>query len=124
MDDFIKEILELEKKLGTPPPKERIEEAQEILDVAKQDLRSSKVNHENGIFIFAASHVQQAVEKTAKAYYKILGVLDDKTIRKTSHDSPELFLRMVELPWAQKFGKFAGQFTGSDVITDTSEAQL
>lgn len=123
MDDFIKDISELEEKLGTPPPKERIEEAQELLDIAKQDLRSSKVNYEDGIFIFAASHIQQAVEKTAKAYYKLLGILDDKTIRKISHDSPELFLRMVELPWAQKFGEFAGEFTGSDVITDTSEAQ-
>ena len=123
MDNFIKDISELERNLGKAPSKERLEAAQELLDVARQDLRSSKLNYEDGIFIFAASHLQQAVEKTAKAYYKILGVLDDKTIRKTSHDSPELFLRMVELPWAKKFGKFAGQFTGSDVITDTSEAQ-
>jgi HEPN domain-containing protein len=123
MDEFIKDISELERKLGKAPTKERLEAAQELLDVARQDLQSSKLNYDGGIFIFAASHLQQAVEKTAKAYYKILGVLDDKTIRNTSHDSPELFLRMVELPWAQKFGKLAGEFTGSDVVTDTSEAQ-
>lgn len=123
MDEFIKDISEVEKKLGKAPTKERLDAAQELLDVAKKDLQSSKLNYDGGIFIFAASHLQQAVEKTAKAYYKILGILDDKTIRNTSHNSPELFLRMVELPWAQKFGALAGAFTGSDVVTDTSDAQ-
>lgn len=123
MDEFIKDISELQKKLGTAPTKGQIRAAQELLDVASLDLQASKLTYDGGVFIAAASHVQQAVEKTAKAYYKILGVLDDKTIRNTSHDSLELFLRMVELPWAQKFGKLAGEFTGSDVVTDTSDAQ-
>lgn len=124
MDEFIEYISKLEGKLAKAPDKGQLREAQELLDIARQDLQSSKLNHDNEIFIFAAYHLQQAVEKTAKAYYKILGVLDDKTIRNTSHDSPELFLKMVELPWAQKFGKLAGEFTGTDVVTDTSGAQL
>jgi len=123
MDEFIEDILELQKKLGKAPTKGRLRAAQELLDVARQDLQASKLTYDGGVFIAAASHVQQAVEKTAKAYYKILGVLDDKTIRNTSHNSPELFLRMVELPWAQKFGELAGEVTGSDVVTDTSDAQ-
>jgi len=123
MDEFIKDIVELQRKLGKAPTKGRLRAAQELLDVARQDLQASKLTYDGGVFMAAASHVQQAVEKTAKAYYKILGVLDDKTIRNTSHNSPELFLRMVELPWAQKFGELAGQFTASDVVTDTSDAQ-
>jgi HEPN domain-containing protein len=123
MDDFIKDVEELQKKLGKRPTKGQVRAAQELLDVAREDLKASKLTYDGGVFIAAASHVQQAVEKTAKAYYKILGVLDDKTIRNTSHDSPELFLRMVELPWAQKFGELAGKLTGSDLVTDTSEAQ-
>jgi len=123
MNDLIKHISELQSKVGKAPSEERLREAQELLDVAREDLKASKLTYDGGVFIAAASHVQQAVEKTAKAYYKILGVLDDKTIRNTSHNSPELFLRMVELPWAQEFGEFAGKFTGSDVVTDTSDAQ-
>jgi HEPN domain-containing protein len=123
MDDFIEYISELEGKLGKAPGKDQIRAAQELLDIARQNLQSSKLTYDGGIFISAAEDLQQAVEKTAKAYYKILGVLDDKTIRNTSHDSPELFLRMVELPWAQKFGKLAGEFTDTDVVTDTSQAQ-
>jgi HEPN domain-containing protein len=123
MDEFIKDISELQRRLGAAPTKGRLRAAQDLLDVARQDLQASKLTYEGGVFIAAASHVQQAVEKAAKAYYKILGVLDDKTVRNTSHDSPELFLRMAELPWAQKFGKLAGEFTGSDVVTDTSDAQ-
>jgi len=123
MDEFIKDIGELQRKLGKAPTKGRLRAAQELLDVARQDLQASKLTYDGGVFMAAASHVQQAVEKTVKAYYKILGVLDDKTIRNTSHNSPELFLRMVELPWAQKFGELAGQFTASDVVTDTSNAQ-
>jgi hypothetical protein len=123
MEDFIKEIEKLQRKVGKAPSEGQLQAAEELLDVARQDLKSSRLNYDGGIFIFAASHLQQAVEKTAKAYYKLLGVLDDKTIRSTSHDSPELFLRMVELPWAQSFGKLAGGFTGNEVVTDTSEAQ-
>jgi len=123
MNELIKHISELQNKVGKAPTERRLREAQELLDVAGEDLKASKLTYDGGVFIAAASHVQQAVEKTAKAYYKILGVLDDKTIRNTSHNSPELFLRMVELPWAQEFGEFAGKFTGSDVVTDTSDAQ-
>ncbi|HXZ94865.1 MAG TPA: HEPN domain-containing protein, partial [Dehalococcoidia bacterium] len=123
MDDLIKYISGLQGKVGKAPTKGQLRAAHELLDVARDDLKASKLTYDGGVFIATASHVQQAVEKTAKAYYKILGVLDDKTIRDTSHDSPELFLRMLELPWAQEFGKLAGEFTGSDVATDTSDAQ-
>jgi hypothetical protein len=123
MDEFFEYISELESKLGKIPSKDQIRAAQELLDVARQNLQSSKLTHDGGIFISAAEDLQQAVEKTAKAYYKILGVLDDKTIRNTSHDSPELFLRMVELPWAQKFGKLVEEVTGTDIGCDTSRAQ-
>jgi HEPN domain-containing protein len=123
MDELIKDISELQDKLGEAPTKERLGAAQELLDVARQNFKSSKITYEGGIFISAAEDLQQAVEKTAKAYYKILGVLDDKAIRNTSHDTPKLFLRMVELPWAQKFGKLVEEVTGADVGRDTSGAQ-
>jgi HEPN domain-containing protein len=123
MNEFVEYISELERVLSKAPGKGRIQGAQELLDVARQDLESSKLNYNGGIFISTASEVQQAVEKTAKAYYKLLGVLDDKTIRSTSHDSPDLFLKMVELPWAQKFGELLEKVTSSNVERDTSGAQ-
>lgn len=123
MRDFIEDIPELARKWGKAPSEDQLRAAQEDLDLARQDLKSSKLVYDGEIFNSAAYHLQQAVEKTAKAYYKILGILDDKAIRKTGHDSPELFFRMVELPWAQEFGKLAREFSSVDFIIGTSEAQ-
>jgi len=123
MSDLFDDISKLTEKLAKPPSQRRIREAQDNLDLARQDLMSSKLNYDAKIFNLACYHVQQSVEKTAKAYYKLLGVLDDEAIRRTSHDTPELFLRMVELPWAQSFGELAKNVSGTQTATDTSKAQ-
>lgn len=123
MADFLKDISELTKKFGKPPSQGQIREAQEFLDLARQDLMSSRLNYDAKIFNLACYHIQQSVEKTAKAYYKLLGILKGKAIRKTGHDTPELFLRMVELPWARRFAEFAKELSGTQVVVDTLAAQ-
>ena len=123
MSDLLEDISKLTKKFGKPPSQSRIRRAQENLDLARQDLMSSKLNYDAKIFNLACYHIQQSVEKAAKAYYKLLGILEDKAIRRTSHDTPELFLRMVELPWAQSFGELAKNASGTKMATDTSKAQ-
>jgi HEPN domain-containing protein len=123
VSNLLEDISKLTKKFGRPPSQKRIREAQEFLDLAHQDLMASKVLYDAKIFNLASYHIQQSVEKTAKAYYKLLGILEDKAIRGTSHDTPELFLRMVELPWARRFGEFAKEASDTEMVTDTSEAQ-
>lgn len=124
MSDLLEDISKLTKKFSKPPSQSQIREAQGFLDLARQDLTSSKLNYDARIFNLACYHMQQSVEKTAKAYYKLLGILEGKAIRKTGHDTPELFLRMVELPWAKRFAEFAKEASGTQVVTDTSIAQL
>jgi HEPN domain-containing protein len=123
MNDLLEDISKLTKKFGKPPSQRRIREAQEFLDLAHQDLTASRLLYDAQIFNLACYHIQQSVEKTTKAYHKLLGILKDKAIRGTGHDTPELFLRMIELPWAQKFAELAKKVSGTQVITDTSKAQ-
>jgi hypothetical protein len=123
LSDLLEDISKLARKFGRPPSQRRIREAQEFLDLARQDLMASKLLYDAKILNLACYHIQQSVEKTAKAYYKLLGILEDKAIRGTSHDTPELFLRMVELPWARRFGEFMKEASGTQMATDTSAAQ-
>lgn len=123
MSDIFEDISKLMEKFSKPPSQRQVREAQENLELARQDLKSSKLNYDAKIFNLACYHIQQSVEKTAKAYYKLLGILEDTAIRGTSHNTPELFLRMVELPWAQSFGELAKNVSGTQMATDTSKAQ-
>src|SRR4030042_3907358 len=114
---------EMIEKVGKPPSQGQVRKAQEDLDLARQDLMLSKLSYDAKIFNLACYHIQQSVEKTTKAYYKLLGILEDNAIRKTSHDPPELFLRMVELPWVQSFARLAENVSGTQAVSDTSKAQ-
>jgi hypothetical protein len=123
MSDLLDDILKGIMKFGKPPSQRRVREAQANLDLSRQDLTASKLLYDAKIFNLACYHTQQSVEKTAKAYYKLLGILEDEAIRGTSHDTPELFLRMVELPWVRSFAGLAKNVSGTQVVTDTSKAQ-
>jgi len=123
MSDLFGDILKMTEKFAKPPSQGQVRKAQEDIDLARQDLMLSKLSYDTKIFNLACYHIQQSVEKTAKAYYKLLGILEDKAIRGTSHDTPELFLRMVELPWVQSFAGLAENISGTQVEAGTSKAQ-
>jgi len=119
LDDVAKAIM----KFGEPPSQGRVREAQDNLDLARQDLTASKLLYDAKIFNLACYHFQQSVEKTAKAYYKLLGLLEDGAIRGTSHDTPELFLKMAELPWARGFVELAKNVSETQIVIDISKAR-
>lgn len=123
MDDFLENLSDFIEKMNRVPSKSVQQESQELLDLATKDLKSSQLLYNGEIYNNAIYYLQQAVEKASKAFHKISGILDDKQIRKTSHNSPELFLRMVEQPWAQSYANVLKEITGSDMVTDTSKAQ-
>lgn len=123
MNDPFGDILKMTEKFAKPPSQGQIRKAQDDLDLARQDLTLSKLSYDAKIFNQACYHIQQSVEKATKAYYKLLGILEDKAIRGTSHDTPELFLKMVELPWVQSFVGLAQNMSGTQVVADTSKAQ-
>jgi hypothetical protein len=123
MNDPFSDILKMTEKFAKTPSQGQVRKAQEDLDLARQDLTLSKLSYNAKIFNSACYHIQQSVEKTAKAYYKLMGILEDKAIRGTHHDTPELFLKMVELPWVQSFAGLAQNISGTQVVADTSKAQ-
>jgi hypothetical protein len=123
MNDPLADIMKMTKKFAKPPSQGQIRKAQDDLDLARQDLALSKLSYDAKIFNQACYHIQQSVEKATKAYYKLLGILEDTAIRGTSHDTPELFLRMVELPWVKSFVGLGQNMFGTQVVADTSKAQ-
>lgn len=123
MGDLFEEIEGMASKVNQPLSSGQIEGSREFLRLASQDLKASRLLFENDLSNLAVYHLQQSVEKTAKALYKILGILDDNAIRRTGHDTPELFLRMSELQWVEQFAQFAKEVTKTDFVTDTSQAQ-
>ena len=123
MGNFFEHLPEFIEKYSKAPTKGQLRLAREFLDIAHQDLKSSRVLYDAGIYNMAAYHLQQSVEKASKAFYVILGVLDYKEIRKTSHDAPELFFKMVEIPGIAEFAEFTKDVSGTEMVTDTSEAR-
>ncbi|TRZ94399.1 MAG: HEPN domain-containing protein [Dehalococcoidia bacterium] len=124
MTDFLEELEKLAEQLKKGPTKEQQTDSQVLLKLARKDLKSSQLNYEGQIYNNAAYNLQQAVEKAAKSYFTLIGVLDAKTIRGTGHDSPKLFLRMLEQPWAKQFAGLCGaSFPSINLMADTSEAQ-
>jgi hypothetical protein len=124
MSDFLEAIEKLDEQLKKGPTKEQQTDSKALLKLARQDLKSSQLDYESQIYNNAAYHLQQAVEKAAKSYFTLIGVLDAKTIRGTGHDSPKLFLRMLEQPWAKLFaGLISASFPSINLMADTSEAQ-
>ncbi len=123
MDDFVEDFLKWAEVMSKAPTNDQMRESQELLDLATQDLKSSKLLYEGKIFNYAVYHLQQSVEKAVKAFYKLLGILDDKTIRQTGHNSPGPFVKMIELPFVKQFADYAKNLSGSDFVTDTSQVQ-
>ncbi|NYZ75860.1 HEPN domain-containing protein [Candidatus Micrarchaeota archaeon] len=76
----------------------------EYLDCAEMDLAASEKLYQEQIFSLSAYHLQQAVEKTAKAQALLLGVVTRKElIGKVSHESPQIFIELLKKEWVVEF---------------------
>lgn len=69
--------------------------AKEFLKSAKNDLCASRTLYSMKDYPNAIFHLQQSVEKTAKAYALNIGFLGLDELRGIRHDTPEVFLRLL-----------------------------
>ena len=74
----------------------KVKLGKEYLTYAQQDLESYKVLFKDKIFANSIFHLQQAVEKTIKAYCLILLPLNTYDLRILSHKTPLFIIRLFQ----------------------------
>ncbi len=82
---------------------EDMSRALELTKLAEDDLKSSKLLYENKLYALSVYHMQQAVEKTAKAYALMFGIITGDKLKEIGHESPLVFINMLKQSWVAAF---------------------
>ncbi len=61
------------------------EYAENLIEIAKDDLDVSKILYDKNYYAFAIYHLQQAAEKAVKAYFVKSGI-NPKNLKKIGHE--------------------------------------
>jgi hypothetical protein len=72
-----------------------------FLQNASKDLETTKILYEHKIYNTAVFHLQQAVEKTTKAYALTFFTLSKRETRGVGHDTPLVFIELIERKWVK-----------------------
>ncbi len=104
---LIKEIRDslqkdIDGNISSPFPEEGTENTDEIIDGllknAEIDFKASNLLYKDRIYSSAVYHLQQAIEKLVKACAMFFFPLSYSSIRNTSHNSPEIYLKLLLNP--------------------------
>lgn len=89
---FIEELIDLAKNM------KRTDYSLEtkFIAEAKKDLEACKILYERGIYSLAVYHLQQSVEKTAKAWVLFYGIVTEEDLKRIGHTTPRAFLEFYE----------------------------
>jgi HEPN domain-containing protein len=93
-----------------------------FLACARADLQAASLLQENQMLSVSVYHLQQAVEKTTKAYALALNAITPGELRKIGHKSPLTFIRILRKRWAVKYIGIL-QSLYPDIKTNTSELE-
>ncbi|WXG43967.1 MAG: HEPN domain-containing protein [Promethearchaeati archaeon SRVP18_Atabeyarchaeia-1] len=99
-----------------------------LLDLARQDLESAKLLRANSIYNLAVYHVQQSVEKAAKAWALESLFIDKSELRDVGHLSPLAFSKILDKEIGRKladvtelvFSGTRGPLVLEDLVTSRS----
>jgi hypothetical protein len=75
--------------------------AQAFLECTKRDMDASKLLYRKKDYPNAIYHLQQAIEKLAKAYFMLFPSFSYSEIRQISHTTPVVFLQIVGKNWVK-----------------------
>lgn len=102
----------IDSEISSPFPSEATENMDEIVDGlirnAEIDFKDSNLLYKNGSYSNAVYHLQQAIEKLVKACAMNFFRLDYSSVRKTSHNSPEVYLELLMNPILNKLLRKVG----------------
>lgn len=71
---------------------------------SKNDLELAKKAYELEDYCNALFHLQQSIEKTAKAYGLFLGIITNPQ-KEISHKTPKVFIKLLRLSWVDDLAK-------------------
>lgn len=71
---------------------------------SKEDLEIAKMAYDKEIYWASVYHLQQAIEKAAKAYGLSLGIIENPK-DEIRHITPEVYLKLLRPRWVEDFSK-------------------
>lgn len=83
-------------------PKNNLMPSYDFLKLSKDDLLACKILCNNDILHFAVYHLQQSVEKLAKAYGLASGYISINKLRSDGHVTPYVFIKLLQEDFLQK----------------------
>ncbi|MEM3908054.1 MAG: HEPN domain-containing protein, partial [Nitrososphaerota archaeon] len=83
--------------------KENRDLAMEFLKCAKEDIEATKLLYEERLIPLSVYHLQQAVEKTTKAYALALSIVTIRELREIEHKSPLVFIKLLKKRWVVSY---------------------
>ena len=102
----------IDGEISSPFPAKATENTDRIVDGlirnAEIDFKDSNLLYKNGSYSSAVYHLQQAIEKLVKARAMNFFRLDYSSVRKTSHNSPEVYLKLLIDPTLNKLLRQVG----------------
>ena len=90
---------------------------------AEKDLESCNVLYHKTIYSQAVYHLQQAIEKTTKAWVLYLGVISEKQLKEIGHKTPKAFLELLEKSPIGEMARGLVKISNAKVITDTTRVR-
>lgn len=87
---------------------------------AGKDLESCRILYRKGVYSLALYHLQQAIEKTTKAWVLYLGVISEDELRKIGHKTPRAFLKLLDQSEIGKMTYSLVQISNVKIPKDTT----
>lgn len=84
--------------------------AKEFIKIAKQDIKDAHLLYHNESFASSIYHLQQAVEKTTKAYGVAFFTLSEKDLQKIKHKTPKAFVMLLKKRYITPYIKLMKSF--------------
>lgn len=103
LDRLFNSLIELLEGINKKRINKNISLSKDFLEISKNDLRATRILFKNDLFSLAVYHLQQAVEKTTKAYGLSLHIINDQDLSDISHETPRVFVKMIEEKWIQSY---------------------
>jgi len=90
---------------------------------AEIDLKSCKTLYHKRIYSSAVYHIQQATEKTTKAWVLYLGVVSEDQLKKIGHKTPRAFLELLDNSPIGNAARSLVQISNTKILTDTTRVR-
>jgi len=117
---FLVEFMDFLRAAGNRKRKDPVLEKQ-YLNAARTDLKACRILYGRSMYSLSVYHLQQAMEKSSKAWILYLGVItEDDLKRPIGHRTPRAFLKLLNESDIGKMTRGLIEYLNLRVSTDTS----